>query len=377
MAGKFVHFLAAAVALLVAVGCRTQGHTVPPISATPKADPMPSSAPESEGIVSERRWSLPTHGKFLAFLGNRMLATGSDEQTLIATDTSGKVIWSREMRSDVHDVVLRSDLSEVLVRTTTGYQWLEVDTGQVLGEPPLSEPVIGDILWNEEWLLIGLPVHRAPVDPKAPGKSFSHMEWTLYQARPEQRRWDRIGVLGGQGGYLASLSRGGNRALVLSKSTDDYQLFEGGEKLLGLKPGTDGAMMLLTPSGNYVVERFSNGATFYSSDGQAVADVSAPGNNFAVWGDRAVLTTDDTFIVFDHVGRELFRQRGSVPRQQHNPMYLLVTGNESRLLDVTGKRMIEFSISTPQMTPNGCWVYERNEQTLFAVDLPGMAPCQR
>jgi hypothetical protein len=368
---KSSHLLAASLALVVVVGCGPQDHIVHPSPTTPSADPVPRSAPVSEGVVSELRWSLPTDAKFIAFLGTRMLTTRSDKQTLDATDASGKVIWSRQLGSEVDGVVLRSDLSEALVRTTTGYHWLDLDSGQTLGEPPISEPVIGDMFWYEEWLLVGLPVHKGPVDPKAPGKSFSHMEWTLFRSRREQRGWDRIGVLVDQGGYLASLSRDGKRALIESQSTGDYELFEGGSRLTGLKLGTANAMMLLTASGNYVVKRFPNGATIYSTEGQVVAELSAPGNQFAVWGDRAVLTDGDTFVVFDHSGRELFRQRGSVPREQSNPNFLLVTGSESRLLDAKGKPIMQFGTPAPQMTPNGCWVYERDDQGLLAYALSG------
>jgi len=387
MSRKLSCVLAVALALVVVVGCGPQVRDVPPPHMAPRLDPVPSSGsstgpsaepslgsssvPASDGIVSRVRWSLPADGKFIGFLGTKILATKSDKQILDALDESGKVVWSRQLGGEIHGVVLRSDLSEALVRTSTGYHWVDLNSGQVLGEPPISEPVIGDILWHGEWFLIGLPVNKGPVDPQAPGQSFSHTEWTLYQSQREQRVWIRVGVLVDQGGNLASMSLDGKRTLIRSQSTGEYVLFEGGKRLTGLKPGTDESLIMLTSSGNYAVKRYPNGAVFYGTDEQIVAELTAPGNQLTLWGERAVLTNGDTFAVFDHFGTELFRQRGSVPRHQSNPSYLLVTGSKSRLLDPTGRPIIQFGTQTPQMTPDGCWVYERDERGFAAYALSG------
>jgi hypothetical protein len=358
--------------MMLVAGCGASNHALQDDKAQPAVDQSSVQPPPEQHPVEAIRWSLPPKPAFSKFLGSKLLTTGSDPKTLKAVDLSGSVLWSTTLPDNVLDVEVRSDMAEGLAVTQSGYTWLDLGTGKLIGPGPDIQPVAWNFFWQGDWLLVGDEIHKAPVDPKSPGTSYSHTAWDLYHARRTTKSWEKVGRLVELGDGFATMSTDGTVALIASKDVPDYKMFVEG-RLVRSFAAHDNSFFLLTSTGRHAVERYPGGVTIYGSDGTPSAQKSVPGEQVATWGERIVLSDDTSFFVYDVSGREIFHQTGFVPRKQFNTIFLLVgQGQQSNVIDVTGRVVVSIpqKIESVRMTPDGQWVYWANQESLEAYRVP-------
>lgn len=374
--------------MVLLAGCGGQRPLEVNTQPQPAANPRPAVATQPQPAATtplavapavERRasdavhWSLPSGGGRI-FLGQKLVTFPDGSRTLQALDQSGAVLWSTARQDDVNDLIVRSDGAQALIVSSAALTWMDLVNGEHIGQVPGLSPALGQFIWHSDWLLVGVVMYKAPVDPKSPGKSEDHVEWSLYHARRADRTWDKIIPLVQRGGFGADLSADGTVALVESKDVYAATMFVQGRQTQTFKASAAFARFLLAASGKYVFVLDQGTLVTYTADGVETARKPVGTvKDVTIWGDRVVVSDASGFSVYDVSGRQVLNQTRFAGRQQYNGKYLLVaTGGQTGLVDDTGKVIASYPhpLDSMNMTPDGKWVYSFSPTVIDAYPVP-------
>jgi hypothetical protein len=338
-------------------------------------NPGAGSSDMTNGTVSHPpievlHWTVPEGHKRIAFLGDRLLTITSNQRSLQMVNHSGQVLWSSELSHPMSGMLFRSDLTQGFAVTETALVWMDLSSGEIVGQAPSLE-LCNQTLWSQDWLLTGCEVHAQGSDPKAPGKSYSYTTWTLFHVKPGKKAWEQVGVLLERGGVLANMSDDGKVVLVESMQTGDWVAYAEGRAALSFHPSDSSSFFLISRSGRYFAERYRNGVTVYDAQGKRLFQKTVPGDQLTWWGERVVVSDEEAFSVYDLAGQQLFHRVGHIDRNQFSDKFLIVDADDHTLLvDATGTTALALPATRPLLTTDGRWAYQNYPDRIDVYPLP-------